>query len=224
VTRSDHDRRYSPARTITAYGHSWVDSTGVTDPDHFFAHLVAAETASTLINHAVGGTSALHSADLLAAEPPAPSWMHLLMVGLNDARINGPCRAGVSGYAAALGRIFEAFHRANPSVPVFALSQPHLLDYSRHAPAHKGSDALIDEYNEVLRRVARRYPAVVVVPVPDWDPHTMLLSDMVHPNPSGHRCLADAVLNALAESASTPRPGSRPAWSIGERPEVSSPA
>lgn len=74
------------------------------------------------------------------------------------------------------------------------MEQPYLLDYTQRSPHDKGSDKLVDKYNDQLRLVASRYPHVVLTAVEGWDPATMIADDTVHPNDLGHRELAEAFL------------------------------
>ena len=58
---------------------------------------------------------------------------------------------------------------------------------------------MVDAFNRVIDDVAGEFPnAAVVDPDADgWDRQTMLLPRSTHPNPAGHRFLADLVEKAL---------------------------
>lgn len=118
------------------------------------------------------------------------------MTGLNDARLEGDSPSALESYAAALQVIFGALRRANPAAITITLEQPHLADYSLHAPHDRGSDEILDAYNERLSAVVRHYPQVVLANVGGWDPATMLTDDTVHPNDAGHAQVAGAVVTA----------------------------
>jgi lysophospholipase L1-like esterase len=96
----------------------------------------------------------------------------------------------------ALRAIFRAFHAANPAALTVTVEQPHLANYSLHAPHDRGSDEIIDAYNRRLRAVAGRH-GVVLASVTGWNPGTMLSADTVHPNDAGHAQVADAVVRAV---------------------------
>jgi lysophospholipase L1-like esterase len=119
------------------------------------------------------------------------------MTGLNDLRLAGDAASSLEQYAAALRTVLAAFTRAAPEAPVVAIAQPHLLDFSLHAPHNLGSNALVDTYNGELRRVAAEFRQVVVASAAGWNAATMLDADTVHPNDAGHSCLARAVIRTV---------------------------
>ena len=121
------------------------------------------------------------------------------MTGLNDARRHGRSSRALDSYTAALHTIFQALAAAEPGALVTCLEQPHLVDYSQHAPHDHGSDAEIDAYNQRLRVVAGDHPRVLIAVATDWDPSTMLAADTVHPNDAGHLELARAVVRAAGK-------------------------
>lgn len=92
------------------------------------------------------------------------------MTGLNDARFNGTDVKALAAYADALTVIFEAFQAANPDGRIVAVEQPHLRDYSWHAPYDNGSDVAVDAYNERLREAVARYSSVVLARGDCWLP------------------------------------------------------
>nr|WP_245192332.1 SGNH/GDSL hydrolase family protein [Arthrobacter pigmenti] len=178
-----------------AYGHSWVDGDGASSPSSCFTSRAAVELRLELDNRGVGGSNSTGTAALIAATPPPPASLYVLMTGLNDLRLGGESPSSARGYAAALQRIFTAIRRASPSALVVAVMQPYLLDFSLYAPHNLGSNSLIDQYNSVLRRAAAEYSRVALAEADDWDPETMLSADTVHPNDAGHASLARAVSN-----------------------------
>ncbi|SDL62699.1 SGNH/GDSL hydrolase family protein [Arthrobacter sp. ok362] len=186
---------------LSAYGHSWVDSTGAAEPQKFVAERVARKLGVTVKNCGVGGSLSTETAVLVTQGPVESSTVFLLMTGLNDARMFGPCQEPLRDYAQALDTIFRAFHQANSAGRVVVVQQPHLLDYSRFEPANKGSDAIVDAYNSVLVETAGKWVGVDVADVAGWDPHTMLDGDTVHPNHLGHEYLANAVLDVITARA-----------------------
>jgi lysophospholipase L1-like esterase len=183
-------------RRMVSYGHSWVDGDGASSTAASLAARVARELELELDNRGVGGSSSSGTAALVAADPPPPAVLYLLMTGLNDLRLGGDAASAVQGYCDALEAIFGAFTRAAPGAVVVALAQPHLLDFSLHAPHNRGSNALVDAYNRELRRIAAGHPNVRVAEAADWDPDAMLDADTVHANDAGHHCLARAAVAA----------------------------
>jgi lysophospholipase L1-like esterase len=133
---------------------------------------------------------------MVTTDPPPPAEYYLLMTGLNDARLHGEDPAGLTAYGTALAAIFGAFSQAGPRSRVIAVEQPYLSDYSQHSPYDKGSDAVVDAYNERLREVAARHASVVLCLVEAWNRLTMIAADTVHPNDLGHWAIARAVYDA----------------------------
>lgn len=178
---------------LVAYGHSWVGGAGASTPSLGFVELVAARLGCAATNLGVGGSLSTDTADLLMRAPAPTSGLYLLMTGLNDARLHGASASVLGSYGAALGTIFTALERTSPAARIVTLEQPHLADYSLHAPHDRGSNQVLDAYNAVLRAVAGGHPAVRLTPVVGWDATTMLDEDTVHPDDAGHAALARAV-------------------------------
>lgn len=181
--------------TLTAYGHSWIDGDGASDPSRCLVRLAASALGLEADNRGVGGSRSTATAQLVVARPPAGSRVVLVMTGLNDVRLHG--RAALAPYADAIDTILTTVRRAVPEALVVTVEQPRLVDYSRHAPHDRGSDDLVDALNATLRTVAGAHPGVLVVPVPGWDRETMLAPDTVHPDDAGHAYLAAAVVEAV---------------------------
>lgn len=197
---------------MVSYGHSWVDGDGASSPASRAAAKIAAVLGLELENRGVGGSSSTGTAALVQANPPPPATLYLLMTGLNDLRLSGDSASALGGYAAALRTVLDAFRRAAPEALVVAIAQPPLRDFSLHAPHNQGSNALVDRYNEELRRVGSEFRQVVVAEAADWDAGSMLDPDTVHPNDAGHRCLATAAVRAATAAwqwQALPRSGVR---------------
>jgi len=183
---------------LTAYGHSWVHGTGATGYDRCLVALAARSLGSAADNRGVGGTLSTQTAELASRQEPSGATTFLLITGLNDARLHGSCVAGLDRYSAALHSIFRAFRATSPEALIVAVAQPHLLDYSLHAPHDRGSDEDVDAYNGRLREVVGNHSGTLLVTVGAWDPRTMLAEDTVHPNDAGHATIARTVTEAVA--------------------------
>lgn len=182
---------------LTAYGHSWVHGAGASRPARRLVDVSARRLACAPSNFGVGGTSSLDTAELVTREPPPVSRLYLVMTGLNDARLYGASPVALRSYCAAVQAVFGAIARAHPAALTVAVEQPHLMDYSRHAPHDIGSDEVLDAYNARLRAVAAPLPRVVLASVTGWHASTMLAADTVHPNDAGHAQVAAAVVRAV---------------------------
>lgn len=116
-------------------------------------------------------------------------------VGLNDLRRHGTdpvaLRAFREDYALVLARLRSA--RLVVVVPPLPLSR-----WARSAPLHRGSEAALSAYRDVVVQLGSTTPHVAVAdPLPQWDPGRMLLPDAVHPNALGRAVIADAVRRVL---------------------------
>ena len=193
---------------LRAYGHSWIAGAGASHPTRRFVELVACRLGCSATNLGVGGSLSTDTARLLSRLRRPTSDVHLVMTGLNDARLQGASAQGLESYAAALTAIFGALSRGKSGARLITVEQPHLLDYSLHTPHHRGSDDIIDAYNERLRAVALAHRGLVLVTVEPWNPAMMLAEDTVHPNDAGHARVADEVVRAVRQAApefDTPR-------------------
>jgi len=190
---------------LIAYGHSWVQGDGASRPARRFVDVVSRRLGCTATNLGVGGTLSTDTAELLSRQPPPASRLYLVMTGLNDARLHGTSSAALECFSAALQEIFDALDRAHPAALTIAVEQPHLTDYSQHAPHDRGDDEILNAYNQRQRALASRHPRVLLASVTGWDPETML-ADEVHPNDAGHAQVARAVLQA-AETSGPPGAG-----------------
>jgi lysophospholipase L1-like esterase len=182
---------------MVSYGHSWVDGDGASRGASCLAALVARRLRLELDNRGVGGSSSTGTAALVQSAAPPPAVLYLVMTGLNDLRLGGDSASALTQYRASLRTILAACRDAAPDALVVALAQPHLLDFSLHAPHNRGSNALVDTYNDALRDASAAQPGVLVVEPDGWDASIMLDADTVHPNDAGHACLARAAVAAV---------------------------
>ncbi len=146
----------------------------------------------------------------MAQDPPTGSAVVVVMTGLNDLRAAGTDPAGSRASADALQAILATLRASTPDAVVVVVEQPHLAVYDRHPPHDRGSSALVDADNRVLRDVVAAHPGTRLAPVPGWDPGTMLDPDTVHPDDLGHAVLARAVVDAVRAALrdrAAPAPG-----------------
>ncbi len=182
---------------LAAYGHSWVQGSAATRTTRRFVNVATSRLGLALENNGVGGTLSTETAAMVTASPPATADFYVLMTGLNDARRYGWKSAALEDYGIAVGAIVGAFIARSPRAEVVAVAQPHLGDYSQHAPYDRSGDDLVDAYNRRLEEITGRYPQVSLATAERWDVRTMLAADTVHPNDLGHRELARALGRAL---------------------------
>ncbi|WP_219416769.1 SGNH/GDSL hydrolase family protein [Pseudonocardia nigra] len=194
---------------LTAYGHSWVQGAGASAPHRRLVDLTACSLGLLPDSRGVGGTLSTQTAELVRRVAPPPSAAYLVMTGLNDIRLRGDSRRALHEYGSALDAVLGAVALASPAAVVAVVEQPHLLDYSGHAPHDRGTDGLVDRGNDALREVVARHAGAVAVHAEGWDRHTMLDEDTVHPNDAGHAAVAQAVAAALKALLREPA-GSRP--------------
>jgi len=183
---------------LTAYGHSWVEGAGATEPERCLVTVTARSLARAPDNRGVGGTLSTHTAELASRQQESASTMFLVMTGLNDARLHGSSEVALDRYSSALDSIFGDLRATNPESVIIAVEQPALLDYSLHPPHDRGSTRDVDAYNVRLRRAAANQGGVLLATARRWDARTMLAQDTVHPNDAGHAEVARAVAEAVA--------------------------
>ncbi|WP_248764178.1 SGNH/GDSL hydrolase family protein [Pseudarthrobacter sp. SSS035] len=182
---------------MVSYGHSWIAGDGATTAANCLVQCAARRLGFEPENRGVGGSLSTATATLLVEDPPPPASVYVVMTGLNDLRFGGESAESLERYSEALDSIFSAFHRADPDAAIVAVEQPHLVDFRLHAPYDRGSNELVDIFNEELRSVAATHRRVVVAEVEGWDSASMLDPDTVHPNDAGHNFLADVVTSAM---------------------------
>lgn len=182
---------------LVAYGHSWAFGTGASRGDLGFVARAAGGLGLRPDNRGESGSLSTETARLVAISPPPAAALFVLMTGLNDGRRYGPSPTARAAYADAVALVLGACHRAGPAATVLALAQPYLADYSGYPPFDRGSDAVVEAYNAILRVAASRSPFARVVTLEGWQVDTMVAADGVHPNDAGHRHLAQAVVGAV---------------------------
>ncbi|MFI5694680.1 SGNH/GDSL hydrolase family protein [Kribbella sp. NPDC051586] len=188
---------------LTAYGHSWVFGTGARQHSEGFVELAARQLGVRLTNHGESGSLSTETARLVVAHPPGPADVYVLMTGFNDARLHGPAPVGQRQYEESLEIVFRSLHKADPNAVTLAIEQPHIANYSGHAPYDRATDAVVDRYNAILRATVERFPTARTIVVDGWDAATMLAKDNVHPNDSGHAVLARALVRAITGRTAT---------------------
>ncbi|ONI78534.1 hypothetical protein BWI15_01305 [Kribbella sp. ALI-6-A] len=185
---------------LGAYGHSWVYGTGARLHSEGFVELAARKLGLRPNNHAESGSLSTGTARLVMAQTPEPADVFVLMTGFNDARLYGPASAGRRQYEDSLEIVLRVLHKSDPHAVLLAIEQPYIEDYSGHPPYDRASDAIVDQYNSILRNSVSRFPSARTVVAHRWDAATMLAQDNVHPNDSGHAVLAQSLVAAVREA------------------------
>ncbi len=137
-------------------------------------------------------------ADVLDARP---DWLSI-MIGINDVwrQFDSPLQVEwhvrLDEYASTLEQLVGA---TRPQLEGLVLLTPYFIEPNRADPMR----AMMDQYGEVVRDLARRYDAVFVDIQAAFDEvltkvHPMALAgDRVHPTLAGHMIIAQAFLKAL---------------------------
>jgi lysophospholipase L1-like esterase len=185
---------------LAAYGHSWVAGEAASRPERGLTEMVAALLGMSPVNRGVGGSSAGETAALVRREGAVPADAYLVLMGLNDARLNGRSPTALEAYTSALEAVVSALVAAAPDAVVLLVEQPALLDYRGYSPHDRGSTATVEAYNRRMEQVAGRHRQAVLVRIDGWDATTMLDDDAVHPNDRGHATLAAAAVSAYREA------------------------
>ncbi len=162
-----------------------------------FADLVAADLGLELTNRGHGSYTAHQTADRAAEEWKPGADIVLVHVGINDVALEPDSQARRDDFTASLRRLLTTLSVA-PAPRIF-VDQILYLDPVGYRRNHDtADDALVDTYNEMLAAVVADFPNATVVHIDGLDTATMLAPDGVHPNPTGARLIADAVLAAIA--------------------------
>jgi lysophospholipase L1-like esterase len=131
----------------------------------------------------------------------SPDWLSI-MIGINDVwrQFDTPLQAewGVppEEYERSLGELIE---RTQPRLKGLVLMTPYFIEPNRGDAMR----ARMDQYSEVVRRLAHSYQAVLVDTQAAFDGvlayvHPMALAwDRVHPNQAGHMLIARTFLRAV---------------------------
>lgn len=130
-----------------------------------------------------------------------PHWLSV-MIGINDVwlQIGSPHRPEKHILAEAYENTLEKLLKsALPMLKGIVLMTPFFIETNREDEMRK----MMDEYGNIVKRVAQRFDAVFVDTQAAIDEvlkhmHPMQLADdRVHPNPKGHMILARAFLKAI---------------------------
>ncbi len=154
--------------------------------------------------HTVRDLDARWQRDVLALNP---DWLSV-MIGINDVwrHFDTPrqteWQVALPEYAATLERLVQI---TRPALKGLVLMTPYFIEPNRADPMR----AMMDEYGDVVRRLAEKYEAVLVDTQAAFDAilsegsggqaaHPMSLAwDRVHPNLTGHMLLARAFLKSI---------------------------
>jgi lysophospholipase L1-like esterase len=130
-----------------------------------------------------------------------PDWLSV-SIGINDVwrQFDMPrvkeAHVGLDVYE----RTYDALlARTRPSLQGLILVTPHLIEPNRKEPMR----VRMDQYGAVVKRLARKYDAVLADTQTAFDRvlkhmHPMALAwDRVHPNQTGHMVIARTILNAI---------------------------
>jgi len=186
-----------------------VRTDGSVTPEQTFAAVIGQRTGRPVLNAGAGGNNTAQmldrlDRDVLAHKPVTV----LIMAGLNDAAMidGGPVartwpRISVEAYGRNLGGMVQRV-RASGATPVVMTPNPMTRRYPyANLGAYLGrdiNDPLVS-YAAEARDVARATSACLVDVYAAWIARRdleSLLPDGIHPNPEGHRLIADQVIAA----------------------------
>jgi lysophospholipase L1-like esterase len=173
---------------LVAYGHSWPAGFGV-------AEGYPAEAASALglsyVDRARGGDLVAGTAARAELQPPQANDVVVVEAGLNDARAYG--KRGLAPYRDFLAK---ALSDLAPADRVVLVLDQRILKWRQYAPYNHASRDVIHAFRLATREVAAGYPNVTVVS-PQLRGAIDFQADGVHPDASGHRLIARAVVEVL---------------------------
>lgn len=160
----------------------------------------APERKITVLNTGVGGNTVVNVAERWEGDVLglSPDWLSV-MIGINDAwqQLSGTAR-GVS-----VERYEDTYRTILQHPPLglegLVLMTPYVIEPDRSDPTRE----MMDQYGEVVRRLAGEFGAVFVDVQEAFDDYlvhraaTTLAADRIHPNQTGHMIIARAFLLAL---------------------------
>ena len=172
---------------------------------HFVYALIAARYSDRIVevlNTGISGNRVTDlrgrwDTDVLALHP---DWLSI-MIGINDvwrhydSPFNTP-QVSIGEYESILEDLVV---RTQPTVKGLVLMTPYFIEANRQDPMR----AEMDQFGEVVRRLARKHKTVFVDTQAAFDaylahrPTQTLCGDRVHPNDIGHMILAKAFLNGI---------------------------
>jgi lysophospholipase L1-like esterase len=130
-----------------------------------------------------------------------PDWL-AVYIGINDVwrQFDLPrmpeCHVGLAEYEKTYDALLK---QVRPSLQGLVLMTPHMVEPNRREPMRQRMDA----YGAVVKKLAKRYDAVLVDVQGAFDrvlkyQHPMALAwDRIHPNQTGHMLIARTFLSAL---------------------------
>lgn len=121
----------------------------------------------------------------------------ILLSGYNDMRTF----TTLEMYRYYLDKILEIFASNGKRVYLGNCLKMTPEGYIKYAygPARIEGDARVDQFNQVQREVAAKYPGVIVVGMDGYDPHNN--SDGFHPNDAGYAQIAAAFATVIKSKA-----------------------
>jgi len=162
-----------------------------------FADLVADDLGLELTNRGAGSYTSRQTADRAVDEWKPGAQYVMVHVGINDVALEPDSPERRQAFVNGL-RDLLATLSADPA-PRILVNEILYLDpvgYERNNDT--ADDALVNVYNELLAEVVAEFAAAEVVEIDGLDTATMLDADGVHPNATGARLIADAVLAVIA--------------------------
>ena len=156
-----------------------------------------------VVNMGIGGDTvrdlkARWQTDVLDLQP---DWLSIL-IGINDVwrHFDGLVPMdGLVSMAEYEHTLVELIDRTQPRLHELVLMTPYFVEPNRKEPMRE----MMDQYGDVVRRLAKKYGTVLVDTQVTFDTvlkylqPTALSSDRVHPNLTGHLILAHAFLQAI---------------------------
>jgi len=187
----------TPWRAQEGWGHGYVNLTG--------AHIeaVCPELNIRLINRGVGGNTIRDlmvrwDQDVLALQPDCLS----VCIGVND--VWRQCDTPLQTERQVLPEEFEAIYRqllvlTRPQLKCLILIKPFVFDNNRQDRMRR----LIDEYGEIVEKLAKEFDALLVDPQPAIDRYlqyrhsSCIAWDRVHPNTAGYLLVARELMKTI---------------------------
>lgn len=184
-----HDNRpkTSHSHNVVAFGDSLTARQG-------YIQMAAADYSWVLDNRAVGGS--ISDAQLVVIQNTDLTKYDTIvyMAGFNDARLRG---ADSSIFEDNFTAAMAAFGATDAKIYIGTTMRMMPAEYTnpKDGAYVNGSDAIMKEYSDVIKRIALHYPNVVIFDInAKFEPLPEYIQDTVHPTAEG-----DVMINAIFE-------------------------
>lgn len=175
------------SHNVVAFGDSLTARQG-------YIQMAAGHFGWNLDDRAVGGTTSDQQIVVIENTELSQYDTIVYMAGFNDARLYG---ANSSVFESNFSQAMALFGKTNARIYIGTTMRMLPAEYTnpKDGAFVKGSDTVMLQYSNVIKRLALMYPNAIIFDVnAKFEPLPEYIQDTVHPTPEG-----DVVINAIFE-------------------------